>query len=253
MELSKTQKMVSEFFKDEEGKRLILSPKQAEVFDLIFKRQHSRNVLLCDTRWGKSFVVGLAVLLRVATFAEKWCIVAPSNKKARIIMGIIIQHVFDNEYIKDKLQFDDGESLDRLRRERSKERLTFKHSDGTMGEVYILSADSRNKLTAGDSLMGFGCIPEGYLIKTDKGEFDIKELVERRIDCKILSYNHKTNKEEYKEIISYQKNKTVNRFILEFDVEGAKFRCTNDHPVYVEGKGYIRAEEVKQNDVVRLA
>ena len=86
-------------------------------------------------------------------------------------MGYIIEHIFDNEYTKQKLEISKDESLEHLRRERSKNRLTFKHSDGTFGEVFILSADSRNKLKAGDALMGFGAshivMDESALIDDD--------------------------------------------------------------------------------------
>jgi hypothetical protein len=107
----------------------------------------------------------------VSNYPEKWAIVAPSDKKAKIIMGYIIDHTFDNEYTKRKLEVDKTESMEHLRRERSKSRLTFKHSDGTLGEVYVLSADSRNKQKAGEALMGFGAanviLDEASLIEDD--------------------------------------------------------------------------------------
>ena len=171
MKKTDTKELAKVFFKDEEGKELILTPKQVEIFDLIWKRKNKRNHLMCYTRYGKSFVVALATLLRVATFPEKWAIVAPSEKKAKIIMSYIIEHVFDNDYTKQKLEIDKNESMDRLRRERSKNRLTFKHTDGTLGEVFILSADSRNRQNAGDALMGFGApnviLDEAALIDDD--------------------------------------------------------------------------------------
>ena len=167
----KTSQIVTELFRKDDGKPLILTPTQLEIFDLIWKRQHKRNHLMCHTRYGKSFVVALAVLLRVATYPEKWAIVAPSQKKAGIIMGYIIEHAFDNYYTKTKMQVDKGESMDRLRRERSKQRINFKHTDGTLGEVFILSGDSRNKQMAGDALMGFGApnviLDEAALIDDD--------------------------------------------------------------------------------------
>lgn len=86
-------------------------------------------------------------------------------------MGYIIDHTFDNDYTKHKLEVDGAESMDHLRRERSKNRLTFKHVDGTIGEVYVLSADSRNKQKAGEALMGFGAanliLDEASLIEDD--------------------------------------------------------------------------------------
>ena len=166
-------------------------------------------------------------------------------------MSYMIDHIFDNDYMKGKFDIS-GESEDRIRRERSKQRLTFKHPDGTYGEVFVLSADSRNKQTAGDSVMGFGCIVRGNKIATDKVELDIAKVVEGKMDVKIKSFNHDKGKIEWKEILEYQKNPIGDREILEFEVGDKKFQCTNDHPVFVVGKGYTRADEVKEGDVVRV-
>jgi len=168
--MGKTAEMVKEMYR-ENGKPIVLTPTQEEIFNLIWKKQHPRNHIMCFTRFGKSFTVALAVLTRVATFAEKWAIVAPSEKKARIIMSYIIEHCFDNQYTKQKLEYDRKESLERMRRERSKSRINFVHSDKTLGEVFILSADSRSKSKSGDSLMGFGApnviLDEAALIDND--------------------------------------------------------------------------------------
>jgi len=110
---------------------------------------------MTHTQYGKSLITALAVLTRVSTFPEKWCIVAPSEKKAKIIMGYLIEHVFDNEYTKKKLEISKESSLDRLRRERSSSRLTFKVGDG-IGEVSILSAEARRTADVENALMGFG-------------------------------------------------------------------------------------------------
>jgi hypothetical protein len=142
---------------------------------------------MAHTRFGKSLTVALAVLTRVATFPEKWSIVAPSEKKAKIIMGYIIDHTFDNDYTKQKLEISKDESLEHLRRERSKNRLTFKHTDGTMGEVFILSADSRNKQKAGDSLMGFGA-PNIILDEAALIDDDIEAKIFRMLGDKVDNY-----------------------------------------------------------------
>lgn len=151
-----TYKKVSVLFKNEKGEKINLTPSQCEIFNIIWKRKHQRVHLMAHTRFGKSMTVALAVLLRVATFPEKWCIVAPSIDKARIIMDYIIQHSFDSDYTKSKLEIDKGESLESLRRKRTKDRINFKHSDGTLGEVFIIGVDSSNKVKAGESAMGFG-------------------------------------------------------------------------------------------------
>lgn len=158
-------------FKNDQGSQLLLTKGQIDLFNLLYTKQYPRVHVMAHTRYGKSLVIALAILMRVSTFAEKWAIVAPSEKKARIIMGYLIDHIFDNDYFRLKFQIGKDESLDRIRRERSKTRINFKHPDGTLGEVYILSADSRNKQNAGEALMGFGAanvvLDESSLIDDD--------------------------------------------------------------------------------------
>jgi len=245
----KMRDLCSNLYKDRWGKPYVLTDGQLKIFERIVKRDHPRVHLTTFTQYGKSATVALAVLTRAATYPEKWMIVAGREKQAKIIMSYIIEHTFDNDYTKGKLEIG-GEDIERLQRERSKNRLTFRHADGGLGEIMILSADSRNQQAAGESLMGFGCIPAGYKISTDKGEFLIEDVVKNKMDVKILSYNHLTEETEYKEILEYQENPVGDRHILEFDC-GEKFRCTNDHPVFVEDKGYIRADEVKEDDFIR--
>lgn|SRR3990167_3494807 len=152
----RTRGLVSTLFHDEKGEPIRLTKAQANIFEIIYTRKYPRVHLMAYTRFGKSLTVALAVLTRVATYPEKWAIIAPSHNKARIIMSYVIDHAFDNEYTASRLVMDKGETRERLRHEHSKNRLTFNLSDGKKGEVYVLSGDSRNKQQAGDALMGFG-------------------------------------------------------------------------------------------------
>lgn len=233
-----------EVYDQKRGEKLpvVLSKSQEEIFRAIVTRDHPRYHVMTTTQYGKSFVVALATLLRAATKPEKWAIIAPTEKQAKIIMGYIIDHAFDHPLIKDQLI--QTEKEDRLKAEKSKKRITFRRG----GEIFILSADTKNKKAAGEALMGFGCIPEGYKITTDKGLMNIEDVVNNKVDVKILSYNHKNSKLEFQKIKQYQKNPIHDRYILEFNLDGKKFQCTDDHPVYVVGKGYIPARDVKTKD-----
>jgi len=148
--------LVKSLYKNEKGEPFLLTEKQEELFDCIFKKRHPRVHIIAPTRYGKSEVVALAILTRIITFPERWLVVAPSEKQASIIMQKIITHIFDNDFVRDKVDLRGEESLERLRRERSKDRITFRHSSGRVGEVAILSADARNQQRAGDALMGHG-------------------------------------------------------------------------------------------------
>jgi len=91
------------------------------------------------------------------------------------------------------------------------------------------------------------CLPYEQTINTDKGDLPIGDIVENEIDCKILSYDHETDKTEFQEIEEYEKNS--GKEILEIESEdGDIFSVTEDHPVFVKGKGYIPAGEIQEGD-----
>jgi len=169
-------------YKTPDGEPWVLTPSQCVVFEIIFKRSHPRVNLKCFTRFGKSATVALAVLTRCVTYPEKWAIVAPSSNKAHIIMGYIIDHIFDNTITESSLEIDRSESsLRRLQMERSKNRLTFnlgtKNGKPLKSEIFIVSADSRNKQNAGDAVMGLGA---------SNVVLDESALIDNNIESKIF-------------------------------------------------------------------
>ena len=114
-----------------------------------------------------SMTVGAAVLTRCMTHpAEKWAIVAPSTEKAMIIMRYIIDFCMSSKEYKTQLDMEEGQK-NRLKREISKKRIVFKNDS----QIFVLSADSRNKAAAGEALMGFGSpnivLDESSLIDDD--------------------------------------------------------------------------------------
>lgn len=135
-----------------EGRPYELSEGQAEIWDEIMLLGHIRSQIIAPTQYGKSLDVGCASLLRSASKGDRFTILAPSEKKARIIMGYAIEHVFDDSMFTQQLELDTSETLDRLRRERSRNKLTFKRGGG----LQILTLDAKNKKRSIEAVMGFG-------------------------------------------------------------------------------------------------
>lgn len=145
--MTPTQQLVYEMYKDQGGWPIELTPGQDYLFKTIFGKTNPRVHIMNHTRYGKSLVVALAVLTRCTAFPEKWAIIAGEKEKAKIIMGYIIQHIFDNPRIAEKFQPEKGESVDDIRRHKSKNHITFvinpEESDPTkrlMSEITIGSA-----------------------------------------------------------------------------------------------------------------
>lgn len=252
-DLTKYMLMKFPHFKDDEMLDMKWTPHQLRVIDSILNRGFKgkkRIHIMASTRFGKSASVAAAVLMRVAFLPEKWAIVAGTNQQAQIIMHYIIMYATDNPLFRKQLEIPKGSSIERLKRERNKRVLTFNNG----GRVGVLSAqikqgsydDLSTKGVTG--VMGEGCIPKGYKVLTDKGEIEISELVNKRTTNEVYSYNHKTNKVELQKIEEYQTNELAGRDLIEIDLGDRKFVCTEDHPVWVVGKGYIKAGNVKVGD-----
>jgi len=71
-------------------------------------------------------------------------------------MGYIIGHIFDHDAIKAMFRIGRDESLERIRRERRKDKITFRLGSGEIGGVYILSVEGKRVKEVIDAIMGFG-------------------------------------------------------------------------------------------------
>ncbi len=149
--------IVRKMFRNDAGEPFEMTPGQIQLFRAIYEKQAERIQFDCYTQYGKSDTVSMAVLLRASTFQEKWIILGATKDKANIIMSKLIKHIFENDYTLGKFQVDEGESMDFIRRNRSKENITFKVDENGIGQVITLSADARRKSNdAGDILIGHG-------------------------------------------------------------------------------------------------
>lgn len=154
----KAFEIVKKLFKNDYGKPFEMTKGQIEIFRAIYEKRDPRVQMECYTQYGKSDVVSMAVLLRATTFPEKWIILGGTKDKAGIIMSKVIKHIFDNDYTLGKFQLEKDESLDSIRRYKSKDHVSFKVDEhGNFGEIVILSGDTKKKnQDAGDILIGHG-------------------------------------------------------------------------------------------------
>lgn len=144
--------LVRLWFKNPDGQPFEMTPGQADIFNTIFLKRHLRNQIITPTRYGKSETVAMAVLLRSMTFKESWLILAGSTEKTQIIMGKLIQHLYDNPALESQIDRSNLSQIERLKHKRNIEHLTWTNG----GEVRTLTADSRNRKRVKESLTGHG-------------------------------------------------------------------------------------------------
>jgi phage terminase large subunit-like protein len=95
------------------------------------------------------------------------------------------------------------------------------------------------------------CLPFDSKIMTEDGEKAIGEIVENKWCGRVLSYNHSHCRCEWRKIKQWMKSpwKKLVRIVVDGDV----LEATDDHPVFVNGKGYVNAADVLAGDkIIRL-
>jgi hypothetical protein len=100
-----------------------------------------------------------------------------------------------------------------------------------------------------------GCLASDCIIQTNLGPLTIGDIVNKQIDCEVLSYNTKTKKQEYKKVLHFMKNHGTNDVVW-YEVEtssGDKIKLTGCHKVYLPRlQCWRRVDELTPNDVIML-
>lgn len=114
--------------------------------------------------------------------------------------------------------------------------------------------DRKTCTIAGKSPMGFHadfiiCFPWETEIFTSQGLIPIGKIVEERLPLKILAFDHQTNTCRYQNINRYETNLGAPLLNIKFN-DGSKLSLTEEHPVFVVGKGYTPAKCLQLGDIV---
>ncbi len=95
------------------------------------------------------------------------------------------------------------------------------------------------------------CIIGNTKIMTDKGEISISEIIKNGIEkYKVLTYNIENNKVELENIIKGEKTRE-NTDVIEIELDDdTKITLTPDHKVYTKNRGYIKASDLNNEDII---
>lgn len=94
------------------------------------------------------------------------------------------------------------------------------------------------------------CLEGSSLIDTDIGFITIEDIVRNKINCKVKSYNYKTKKLEYNEILNYYDNGLQELIKLDIEENGKIYslKCTPTHKIYTINKGWVEAKDLTSDD-----
>lgn len=144
--------LVKSLFLDDNKEPFQMSDGQADIFNTIFLKKHTRNQIMTTTQYGKSETVSMAIITRAMSFKEDWLILAGDSNKTEIIMGKCISHLFDNPALESQIDYTGIDNKERLKHQRSRERITFVGG----GSIRALTADARNRKRVKETLAGQG-------------------------------------------------------------------------------------------------
>jgi hypothetical protein len=102
------------------------------------------------------------------------------------------------------------------------------------------------------SLCAFNSFDEATLVATDKGPVRIGDL---SVGTKVLARNEETGEERYQTVTSKfaEWHETMRSVEVDTGATTEALLTTDEHPFYVEGKGFIDAEDLSEGDVLLLA
>lgn len=127
------------------------------------------------------------------------------------------------------------------------------HSDDKVINEKHLQNFLNNEIIITEKIDGGNCASPETLITTNLGNKTIKEIVDNKLDCQVLSFNHKTHKKEFKEILNYFNNGMKDDWYEIEDELGNLLKLTSKHLVFVKNKNkYIKVEDLEINDEVLI-
>lgn len=124
--------------------------------------------------------------------------------------------------------------------------ITFKDpSNSRYSNQHEGTVHSSNLCVTGDTIVR--CMIDGQVsaIRMD----ELVELHEAGKECLALSYNTETKEYEYKEIqAATMTNDSADIIEIEDEATGKLLRCTPEHKIYTENRGYVKAKDLKETD-----
>lgn len=95
------------------------------------------------------------------------------------------------------------------------------------------------------------CFPFETPILTDQGVFPIGQIVETKMNAKVLSFDISTNSFCYKPIVHYIKTLQRERLVTVHHSLGT-LTCTENHEIWTSNQGYVKAKNLSNKNCLRM-
>lgn len=114
------------------------------------------------------------------------------------------------------------------------------------GHMMVTSPDSAATGEGGDIVV---CLRYNSLITTDAGLIPIGRIVEEKLPVRVLSFDHSTEAYTWNAIEAYETGPGRSSVKVTFS-DGRYLEATSDHPIWANGRGYVKAAKLAPGDEV---
>lgn len=172
--------LVRKYFRNDKGEPLELQDWQVRIVKAVVLKTPKRYGVKAVTRGGKTLAVAVGVILRCMFMSgERVQLLAPRGKQSKELMRYITSNLSNHPDVVNSLADPrKGDSSDRLERELSSSRITFKNSSE-------IEMDTANINQGGQNLQGAG----GTIVVVDEIEQIPKSIIRNQI-TRMLGESH---------------------------------------------------------------
>lgn len=95
------------------------------------------------------------------------------------------------------------------------------------------------------------CFPYDTMVTTDRGPLKIGDIVEGRLPVSVASYDHISGEMVWNQIHNYWRHDRGNKRFVIVKTDKSDLYCTSNHNIFVDGRGYVKAEELVCGEILR--
>lgn len=95
------------------------------------------------------------------------------------------------------------------------------------------------------------CFSYDTLVATDHGPKKIGDIVENGLNVRVASYDHTSGKMVWRAVRNRWRHSRSDKQFIVVRTAKSELKCTTNHQVFVEGRGYVRADGIRPGDNLR--
>ncbi len=128
-----------------------------------------------------------------------------------------------------------------------------KYGESSAAKWALAGSEQTNYLATSPTgtATGFGCFPAGTKIYTEFGTMNIEDIYNDKNVIRVLTFDEKHGNLQYNFVNA--KRKLKSNEIITIKTKNRTITSTTDHRYYVNGRGFIRADEIRIGESLKIA